>query len=141
MRNGINQELQHAAEEDGGEIEKLMNAWAKKYEEGKCEETATQIRKEISQEIQHQAEEEDDEAEEDDEIEQLMNAWAEKYDEGNCEETKTQGEEKQQLDNTKKQEDETETRQLTEQWREKNASILTPDEEELRNQTEEKKKT
>ena len=33
----------------------------------------------------------------------------------------------------KKQEDETETGRLTEQWREKNVNILTPNEEELGN--------
>ena len=87
-KEDANQEIQHPSEEGDGEIEKLTNAWAKKYEEGKYEETATQTRKEISQEIQYQAEEEDGDAEEVDRIEQLMKAWARKYDEGNCEETK-----------------------------------------------------
>ena len=32
--NEANQELQHPDEEDDGEIEKLMNAWAKKYDGG-----------------------------------------------------------------------------------------------------------
>ena len=41
----------------------------------------------------------------------------------------------------KKNEEEIETEHLTEQWREKNADILTPDEAELRNQTEAKEKT
>merc|ERR1712112_58748 len=93
QRNETHQEIQHQAEEEDEELEKLMNAWAKKYEGGKHEETATQTRKEISQETQHPAEQEDgDDAaeEEDDEIEQLMNAWAKKYDGRNCEETKTQ---------------------------------------------------
>ena len=37
-------------------------------------------------------------------------------------------------------EHEEETGQLTEQWREKHADIMTPDEEELRNQKEEEEK-